>query len=153
MKKRPIVLSLKPQFAQLVFLGLKRAELRRRVSANVANRDVFVYVSSPVMELRGGFRVGEILRGSPEIIWEAVSEIAGVSRAVFDDYYRGQEVAFALEIRDVWQYAQPRRLQDLRESLNGFVVPQSYRYATEAECRSFRSMKTVSFPNPFVSPA
>ena len=141
MPEQPLILSLKPNYADLVFSGLKKAELRRRLSSRIANRDVFIYVSSPVKELRGGFRVGQVWSGSPEDIWKMVSNVAGVSRAVFDDYYEGTTVAHALEIVEVWEYANPRSLRSLRESFGGFVVPQSYRYATANECRSFRSMK------------
>lgn len=143
MHGRPLILSLKPNYADLVFSGLKKAELRRRISAQVANRDVFIYVSSPVKQLKGGFRIGQIWSGSPEDVWKMVSKVAGVSRSVFDDYYKGTKVAHALEIMDVWEYAKPRSLDSLRESFDGFVVPQSYRFATANECRSFRTMKVV----------
>lgn len=153
MHERPLILSLKPNYADLVFSGLKKAELRRRLSAQIANRDVFIYVSSPVKQLRGGFRVGQVWSGTPEDVWKMVSNGAGVSRSVFDDYYEGTKVAHALEILDVWEYAKPRSLDSLRESANGFVVPQSYRFATAEECRSFRKMKMVRPASPIKNSA
>ena len=54
--KQPLLLSLKPLYADLVFKGLNTAELRRRIASHIENRDAFVYVSSPIMELRGGFQ-------------------------------------------------------------------------------------------------
>ena len=92
MKTRPLLLSLKPCYADLVFLGLKRAELRRRIPC-VENRDVFIYVSSPVRSLRGGFRVEHTWRGSPEEVWKEVEGIARVERREFDAYYAGRTVA------------------------------------------------------------
>ena len=109
----------------------------------IENRDVYVYVSSPVMELRGGFRVGHIWSGSPEDIWKTVSNFAGVSRETFDDYYAGSEVAFALEILEVWEFANPVSLEALRNRFGDFVVPQSYRYLRSAEQRSFRKHKRI----------
>lgn len=141
MNEQPLILSLKPTYADLVFSGLKKAELRRRLSSQIANRDVFIYVSSPVKQLRGGFRVGRVWTGSPKDVWKMVSNVAGVSRSVFDDYYEGTKIAHALEIIDVWEYTKPRSLDSLRESFGGFVVPQSYRFATLSESRSFRRMK------------
>ncbi|MEP4049793.1 MAG: hypothetical protein ABJN80_13200 [Luteolibacter sp.] len=140
-KAPPILISLKPSYADLVFCGLKTAELRRRISTFVENRDVFVYVSSPVKMLRGGFRVGQVWSGSPKEIWATVSNLAGVSRKVFDDYYEGKNVAFALEIIDVWEFVNPLSLHDLRCRFPDFVVPQSYRYMKPDECRSFRHLK------------
>ena len=141
---QPLLISLKPCYADLVFEGLKKAELRRRIMActqNPQNRDVFVYVSSPVMELRGGFRVGQVWRGSPEDIWRKVSNLAEVTRRDFDTYFEGSTIAYALEIKDVWEYQKPVSLNTLRNRFPNFVVPQSWRYAKPEECRSFRSMK------------
>ena len=75
-RMRPLLLSLKPCYADRVFAGLKTVELRRRIASHITNRDVFVYVSSPVMELRGGFRAGAFWHGPPEEIWAKVSELA-----------------------------------------------------------------------------
>lgn len=138
-----LLISLKPDYADLVFQGLKTAELRRRISANIINRDVFIYVSSPVKMLRGGFRAGQVWSGSPDQIWSEVSQLAGVSRQVFDNYYHGANMAFAIQIVDVWEYAHPRSLADLRKQFPGFVVPQSYRFAKVEECRSFRNLKRI----------
>ena len=70
---KPLILSLKPRYADLIFEGVKKAELRRRPLVQMEGGDVFVYVTSPVMELRGGFRVGEVWAGTPQEIWEKVS--------------------------------------------------------------------------------
>lgn len=142
-KTTPLLISLKPDYAELVFRGLKTAELRRRISESMQDRDVFVYVSSPVKELRGGFRVGQIWTGSPSQIWSAVRDFAGVSKSAFDHYYQGKNIAFALEILDVWEYAYPRSLEQLRTQFPGFIAPQSYRYARKEEIKSFRSLKRI----------
>lgn len=141
---KPLLISLKPDYAELVFAGTKKAELRRRISADLSNRDVFIYVSSPVMELRGGFRIGQVWEGTPNQIWSTVRSYAGITRRGFDEYYEGQNIAYALEIVDVWQYRYPRTLSQLREQFANFIAPQSYRYAKEEEIRSFRALKRVS---------
>ena len=43
-----------PRYADLIFEGVKKAELRRRALVQMEGRDVFVYVTSPIMQLRGG---------------------------------------------------------------------------------------------------
>ena len=141
MNMKPLLLSLKPRYADLVFDGLKRAELRRRIIPRIENRCVFIYVSSPVRRLRGGFRVGQVWRGSPEEIWDQVSEFAGIGKQDFDTYYAGHTVAYALSIMDVWEYRYPRDLNVLRDRFPGFVVPQSWRYVRPEEYGSFRRMK------------
>ena len=139
MKTRPLLLSLRPCYADLVFQGLKRAELRRRIPC-VENRDVFIYVSSPVRCLRGGFRVEHTWRGSPEEVWKEVEGLAGVERDEFDAYYAGSTVAYALRISDVWEHDDPIDLAVLRRRFSDFAVPQSWRYVKPAESRYFRTL-------------
>ena len=138
---RPLIISLKPCYADLVFEGLKKAELRRRIAAQLSDRDVFIYVSSPVRELRGGFRVGQVWEGSPDAVWQKVSELATVDRQEFDAYFQGQTVAYALEVTNVWEYESPVGLSWLRDRFEEFVVPQSWRYAKTAEYEAFRRFK------------
>ena len=134
---RPLLLSLKPRYADLVFEGLKTAELRRRIASHIENRAVFVYVSSPTMELRGGFRVGQVWRGDPEQVWYMVSKLAHVDKQDFDTYFEGLSFAYAFEIKEVWEYRKPISLNVLRSEFPNFVVPQSWRYVRPEEHEFF----------------
>lgn len=138
---QPLLFSLKPNYAELIFEGLKKVELRRRIASNMENRYVFVYVSSPVKQLRGGFRVGQVWSGDPEKIWNRVSELSQVTKQYFDIYYAGRNVAYALEITDVWEYENPTALNRLRECFPNFIAPQSWRVVRPEELRSFGNMK------------
>lgn len=137
----PLILSLRPHFADLVFSGLKKAELRRRFARYVENREVFIYATSPEQALRGGFRVDQVWEGEPEEIWEKVSTLAAIDKSGFDDYYRGSKVAYALSIADVWQFESPVCLWEMRNELDSFVVPQSWRYARDNETRFLHNMR------------
>ena len=141
-RMRPLLLSLKPCYADRVFKGLKTVELRRRISSHVKDRDVFVYVSSPVMELRGGFRIGDFWRGTPEEIWDMVSELAHIDKQDFDTYFKGQAIAYAFEIKEVWEFPKPLNLNTLRNQFPNFVVPQSWRYVRDNERKFFQKMKS-----------
>ena len=138
---KSVILSLKPRYADLVFEGLKKAELRRRITPNIENCYVFIYVSSPVRQLRGGFRVEHVWSGTPADIWNEVSELAHVKKQEFDDYYAGRTIAYALKITDVWLYQNSVGLDELRNLFPNFVVPQSWRYVKPEEYQIFRNMK------------
>ena len=137
----PLLFSLKPHYAELIFKGLKKAELRRRDLRRMKGRDVFIYVTSPVMQLQGGFHVGEVLTGKPQDIWNEVSDYAGVEESDFEAYYSGRELACALKITKVWEYEYPIGLDKLKTQFTSFVVPQSWRYVKPDEHESFRRMK------------
>ena len=137
----PLLFSLKPQYAKLVFDGPKKVELRRRVLTRMRGRDIFIYVTSPVGKLRGGFRVGEVWKGPPEEIWNVVSKSACIDKADFDAYYAGRSIAYALEITEVWKYSDPVGLNELRGMFQNFVVPQSWRYVKPKENELFLRME------------
>ena len=138
----PLLFSLKPCYADLVFERLKEAELRKRITLYMKDRDVFIYVSSPVRQLRGGFRVGQVWSGSPEEVWNNVSEFVGIDRRDFDAYYAGRTIAYALEITEVWEYKNPIDLNTLRKQFPNFVVPQSWRYVRPEEQRFFNNKRS-----------
>ena len=146
-KVQPVLLSLKPAYANMVFGRSKTVELRRRIASYMNNRDVFIYVTSPAMELRGGFRVGKVWRGAPEYIWGIVQKRAGVDRQDFDNYFEGQTSANAIEITEIWEYRTPISLATLRDQLSTFMVPQSWRYVREDEQLFLQTMerKTRAF--------
>ena len=106
--------------------------------------DIFIYVSSPVMELRGGIRIGQVWHGTPEEVWCEVSEFAEVKRCEFDAYFEGRNVAYALEIIETWEYENPITLSSLRDQFPDFVVPQSWRYAKSEERMAFQAMERVA---------
>lgn len=141
---KPMLLSLKPQYAELVFRGLKTAELRRLVPSEIEGRSVYIYVSSPVRMLKGGFMVGEVWQGTPEDVWERVKDMASIDVETYNAYYEGRAKAFALSIVDAWVYQRPLPLSELRAEFMGFVAPQSWRYLTDTEENSFTRMRRVS---------
>ena len=145
---QPIILSLKPCYADLVFMELKTAELRRRISLHIQNRDVFVYVSSPTMALRGGFRVGDFWTGTPQEIWSLVEDLAQVKKHDFDSYFEGQTVAYAFEITEVWEAQEPISLSELRNEISNFTVPQSWRYVRKDELQFFRQIRKQAKRSP-----
>ena len=141
---KSLLLSVKPQYSELIFAGRKKAELRRTSPPDMESREAFIYVTSPVMQLTGGFHVDEVLAGTPEEVWSKVAHYAGVPKSEFDAYYAGRSVAYALKITEVWQYEHPVRLAELRDRFDNFVVPQSWRYVTPEEQTSFKEMQRIS---------
>ena len=139
-----LLLSLKPHYADLVFRGQKTVELRRRFLKRMRGHDVFVYTTTPVRTLRGGFRIGKVWTGTPEEVWQTVSESACLDKPDFDAYYAGRDIAYALEIINVWEYETPLTLDALKRMFQNFVVPQSWRYVKPDEYQVFQDMEPIS---------
>ena len=148
----PLLLSLKPRFAELVFMGEKTVELRRRIASTMKGREVFIYVSSPARMIRGGFRVADVWSSDPETVWGEVASRAGVAKIEYDAYYEGCGIAHALALSDVWAHEAPVEIEGVRRALPGFRPPQSWRYAKGRELewlRRFKLSATTSAHAPY----
>jgi predicted transcriptional regulator len=128
MSKNAFLISIKPQFAEMIFSRKKTVELRR-VPPKVEKGDMgLVYVSSPVKELQGCFEVAGIVSGSPTALWEQLGKKSGITRRALFTYFRGKAVAHAIVIQRVWKLPAPVRLSSLREQQTGFRPPQNFHY-------------------------
>lgn len=120
-----ILLSIKPEFVDEIFKGEKRFEYRRTIFKRTDIRKVVVYATKPIGLIVGEFYIEQIIKESPQLLWEKTSEQSGISKTFFDEYFEGKEVGFALKIKSPQLYKKPidPTLKD-----KSFVAPQSFKY-------------------------
>ena len=126
-------MSIKPQYADLIFSGKKTIELRRVCPKLKAGDLVMVYASGPKMALVGGFEVGGIVSGTPSSVYKDHGAAARISKKEFDKYFSGTSTAFGIVIKKVWLLIEADELKSLRIKFKGFNPPQSYRYLRAEE--------------------
>jgi predicted transcriptional regulator len=126
-------MSIKPQYADLIFEGTKTVELRRRCPKVEKGDLVLVYVSGPRMALVGAFEVGGLIEGSPASVCKEWLKATGVTKEVFMKYFDGCARAYGIQIKRAWQYDSATELKVLRKRKGGFQPPQSYRYVRPGE--------------------
>lgn len=119
MVNRDVLMSIRPEYAEAILSGAKTFELRRRRPSFATGSRVVVYSSSPDRRLLGTFEAGVVHEAQLAELWKLVSGKAGVTRKVFEGYFRGCQCGYAIEVRS------PKRLdpKPLR-----FRPPQSYLY-------------------------
>ncbi len=138
MTKNVILMSIRPQYADKIFNRSKTVELRRVKPKSLEQGDlVLVYVSAPIKSLVGAFTVLSVTEKTLPALWKKVKDYAGVSRSEFLDYYQGADTGVAIFIKDIWLLPKPIQLAELREEVKGFYPPQSFRYTTIQQIRSF----------------
>jgi len=125
---RYILLSIQPRYAEKIFNGTKKVELRRSFPVSYENRLVVVYVSTPVKAIIGTFHISSVLSAKPEEIWKAAGKVSGINRDEFDTYYDGAETGHAIFIRNVRRCEKPIPLNTLRLQIDKFTAPQNFRY-------------------------
>ena len=131
MNSDAVLFSIRPKYAKKIFDGTKTIELRKVKPKRLMRGGlVLVYVSSPVKSLVGAFKVKKIEEYSPSEMWEKVRENAGISKSEFDEYYQNSTSGVAIYIDNVWTLSKPIELSALRNSMEGFYPPQSFRYTS-----------------------
>jgi len=119
-----ILLSIKPQFALKIFDGTKKFEFRKNIFKNSNINTVVVYASSPMQKVIGEFTIDEIMEEEPETLWEMTKKHSGITKDFFDEYFYNRNRAFAIKVKDITRYKEPKDLIDF--DLN--FAPQSFVY-------------------------
>ena len=115
--------SIKPQYAQKIFEGSKWYEFRK-VCCKQPIEKIYIYETSPVCAITGECTVNDVLQESPRVLWNLVSENAGIPEKEYFRYFKGREKAVAYKLEHVIHYSTPKKLQDF----NFRTPPQSFYY-------------------------
>lgn len=113
------ILSIKPEYVTEIIASRKRYEYRKAVFAQPVDK-VYIYASSPISKVVGEFQPVDVLKGTPQDIWEKTKKYSGIKKEWYDQYFSGRTTAYAIEIKNLQIYKEPKELP--------FHAPQSYRY-------------------------
>lgn len=103
---KSVLMSIKPKFVDKILSGEKRYEYRKKIWADKYDvAEVFIYSSNPVKKVVGSFQPGEIITGTPQEVWLKTALKGGITHTEFFDYFRGKDVAYAIE---VWGVSTPK---------------------------------------------
>jgi len=119
-----VLLSIKPGYADKIFLGEKKYEFRRTVFKNQKVIHVVVYASSPVRQVIGEFEIVEIIHDDVNALWKRTHCSAGISEEKFLEYFSDKDMGYAIQIGKLQRYQHPLSLE--REF--GLTPPQSFVY-------------------------
>ena len=140
MEHKRLLLSIHPEHANNIFLGIKKAELRK-VRPRLSKGDhVYVYVSSPRKELIGVFEVSHVISDNPNSLWRQVKECAAITKERFNAYYHDVSIGYAIMIEKIWLLNNSISLDHLRREIPGFCPPQGYRYLRKSDIQRIESL-------------
>ena len=123
-----ILVSIKPEFANKIFDGSKRIELRK-VSPDARPGDLMiVYSTSPEMAVIGVCKIDKIIKSSPQDIWEQHSEILGIDENRFNAYYSKSSTAVGIVIDQARRLKAKIPLKNIKKVYPGFAPPQTFKY-------------------------
>ena len=119
-----VLLSVKPEFANLIFNGTKQYEYRRNMFCERNINRVMVYASSPVKKIVGEFQIEDILYDDINTLWTNTRNKSGISKKYFLQYFSNKSMGYAIKISTIRSYDIPLHLN----SINVSTPPQSFMY-------------------------
>ncbi len=131
------LISIRPNFADAIFNGSKTVELRRKIPPISAGIRLWIYVTKPVGAVKGVAEVSEIIEGSPDEVWRACSERAGLDRLEFDAYFQGSEKAIGLVLTNV-SSGVPASIELVKTLRPNFHPPQVITKLSPSEASGLR---------------
>lgn len=119
-----VILSIKPNYADAILSGEKRVEFRKTLFKKEVDK-VFIYSSSPIKRVTGYFTITEIVRNSPQNLWEQFGAVGCINEEDFFKYFENKEIGFSICIDKVNRFASGI---DPYKEIKNFMPPQSFFY-------------------------
>lgn len=120
-----VLLSIKPEFADLIFAGTKKFEFRRAIFRSQSVKTVVVYASSPIQQVIGEFDVGRVLELEVHELWKKTGKHGGIEKAYFDRYFEERDKGYAIEVTHPKLYKRPKSINSVAGTTK---PPQSFCY-------------------------
>ena len=125
MKK--ILLSIKPIFVERILQGSKLVEYRKRLPKMNETHQVLIYRSQDLKKIVAEFTIGDVVEGLPESVWKQTKAVGGISEDDFFSYFANSCKAYAMEIKHLRVFKEPRELA----SLGVKRAPMSFQYVND----------------------
>ena len=120
------ILSLKPQYAELILSGEKTVELRNRVVRMEPGTVIWIYATKPVGGIVALVELDSVVHDAPADIWIRYEREMCIDKAHFDSYINNRESVSALILSSVRKLKHSVTLDWIRRSIGNFQPPQFY---------------------------
>ena len=118
-----IVLPIKPEYVERIIAGEKTYEYRK-IACKKEIDGIIIYSTSPEQQIVAEVEVVDVLRESPDVIWEQTRNSSGISKEKYFDYFAEAKEAIAYKLGRITRFKEPRALSDYGIS----CAPQSFVY-------------------------
>ena len=119
-----VLLSIKPNYAELILSGEKKYEFRRSIFRNPGIKKIIIYASSPVSKIIGEFEIDDILSFDIKELWSHTMDHAGIDKEYYDTYFSGKDIGHAIKVKNAKRYSKHKELKEF----NVKRAPQSFAY-------------------------
>ena len=115
-----LIISIKPQFVEKILSCEKKFEFRRRIYKQDVDK-IYIYQTLPEQGIVAYFTPGEIIKDTPQNLWNNFSQVSGTTEKHLLGYLHDLDEAYAIEITNLKTFDEPFIPE-------GIKAPQSYKY-------------------------
>ena len=120
------IMSLKPQYVELILSGAKTAELRNRIVRMEPGTVIWIYATRPVGGIVALAELDLVVHDTPAEIWDRYGREICIDRDHFNSYINNRESVSALILSSVRKLKHSVTLDWIRRSIGNFQPPQFY---------------------------
>ncbi len=124
------LLSIHPNYVELIRNGVKRVEFRRRTFARTISH-IVIYSTAPVQRLTGFCEIEQVVTGAPTTLWSSYGHVGGITREALLKYLTGLNTAVAIIIKNFIPLPKWPALPEI----NIKRPPQSFQYLDNSAFR------------------
>ena len=125
-KEQTLLMSLKPEYAELMLKGKKTIEFRRKFSKKYTGSTILFYISHPVKQFMFTVRINKVEHAKKERLWNLFQEEGGISEIIFDKYFAGTDSGYAIGVSDLKSIPNQLVLDQAKKVCPQIRPPQSF---------------------------
>ncbi len=129
---RALLLTIKSEFANMIFDGTKSVELRRRRPRVAPGDYLIIYVPAPFKRIAGVVMVKDVIEARIHTLWRKIRAQCGIPHRDFLSYFSGVSVGFGIRVMRPARLGSPVPLETLR-AIEPSFSPQGYKYLSREE--------------------
>ena len=123
-----LVVSIKPEFAEKIFNGIKSIELRKSTPDVSPGDTVVIYCTDPVKAVLGICLVKEVLKLKPSLMWKNHKQVLGIDQKRYKAYYENSAIAVGIVLTSICKLEKDVSLSAIKKIFPFFQPPQTFRY-------------------------
>lgn len=129
--EQSILMSIKPGYADEIYSGQKRFELRKIFPRDNV-RYVFLIETNGMKKVTGFFEVSKIHTGPVRELWQRVNK-KNYDKKRFYRYFEHWDKGHAIEIAEAHKFVNPVTLPEITEIIPTFRIPQGFMWLWKTE--------------------
>jgi len=125
-REQILLMSIKPEFAELMLHGRKTVEIRRKFSKKYEGATIVFYITDPMQQFMFTATIARVDHDQKKNLWNTYKQECGISQAVFDEYFSGIDFGYAIHMSNLKPLQNQLILEHAKKVYPQLRPPQSF---------------------------